>query len=120
MKGAAMAYNPLHKLQDNIEAIRIALEGTVPSEHELAALRKYTGFGGIKAILFPAGSIDEWLRLGATKDDLRLYEGIQQLHQLLRSRFDEPEYKAITSSLRNSVLTAFYTPTVIPDTIYEL
>jgi 23S rRNA A2030 N6-methylase RlmJ len=45
-------------LRDNISAIRGALEykeGTTVSKAGAAILRKYSGFGGIKAVLFPAG-----------------------------------------------------------------
>lgn len=115
-----MAYNPLHKLQDNIEAIRIALDNKVPVETELAALQRYSGFGGIKGILYHRGSVDERTWLEATKEDLRLYQHIQQLHELLRSKLDESGYKEAANSLKNSVLTAFYTPRIIPDTIYSL
>ncbi len=64
-----MAYNPLYKLQDNITAIRIALDGGKPGSDELASLEKYSGFGGIKAILYPHGSADEWYNLGAASAD---------------------------------------------------
>jgi hypothetical protein len=58
-----MAYNPFHKLRENIVAIRIALafrESDKLHEVDAAALRKYTGFGGLKAVLYPAGEIAEW------------------------------------------------------------
>jgi N12 class adenine-specific DNA methylase len=115
-----MAYNSLHKLTDNISAIRIALEDKVPSVAELELLQRYSGFGGIKAILYPHGTKETWKELGASKEDLRLYTGIQELHELLKSKFDDSEYKTVVNSLRNSVLTAFYTPTVVPQTLYSV
>ncbi|MEO7982564.1 MAG: helicase-related protein [Bacteroidota bacterium] len=115
-----MAYNPLHKLNDNIAAIRIALESKAPSQDEMQSLQCYSGFGGIKAILYPHGPKAEWKELGATKEDLRLYDGIQELHELLKEKFDEPDYKIVVNSLRNSVLTAFYTPPVLPQTLYKV
>ena len=115
-----MAYNPLHKLNDNIAAIRIALKEKIPSGQEAELLQRYSGFGGIKAILYPHGSKEEWSKLGATKEDLRLYEDIQQLHEMLQKKFSDAEYKQIIHSLKNSVLTAFYTPAVVPQTLYEV
>ena len=115
-----MAYNPLHKLNDNIAAIRLALEDKVPSQDELVQLQRYSGFGGIKAILYPHGPKEAWKELGATKEDLRLFNGIQELHELLKSIFDESEYKIVVNSLRNSVLTAFYTPAVVPKTLFKV
>src|SRR5258706_7521797 len=114
MNTLSMAYNPLNKLNDNIAAIRISLEGKTPSQDELVLLQRYSGFGGIKAILYPpnGGPKEEWQKLGATKEDLRLYNGITELHELLKSNFDGSEYKSVINSLRNSVLTAFYTPAV--------
>jgi len=57
-----MSFNPFHQLRDNIEAIRIALvykPGDVLSADGTAALRKYAGFGSIKAVLYPAGEKQE-------------------------------------------------------------
>lgn len=115
-----MAYNALHKLNDNIVAIRIALDGHAPSAMELVQLQRYSGFGGIKAILYPQGSKEEWIKQGATKEDLRLYKSIQELHELLKSTFSDTEYKQIIQSLKNSVLTAFYTPAVVPQVLYKV
>jgi hypothetical protein len=81
-----MAYNPLHKLQDNIAAIRIALDhvpGNLLAADAIAALMKYAGFGGIKAILYETGTIEEWIGSGASKEDLKLYDQVQELHALL-------------------------------------
>ena len=115
-----MAYNPLHKLENNIAAVRIALDHTIPSSQQLELLKQYSGFGGIKAILYPYGSREEWNKLGATREDTRLYDRVQELHKLLQSKFSEENYKTIISSLKNSVLTAFYTPPVIPQTLYQV
>jgi N12 class adenine-specific DNA methylase len=115
-----MAYNPLHKLSDNIAAIRIALEGKIPSEQEVELLKRFSGFGGIKAILYPYGRIEEWTKLNATKNDLRLYKNVQELHSLLKEKFTEAEYKQIIQSVKNSVLTAFYTPAIVPKALYEV
>ncbi len=54
-----MGYNSGQKLKDNIEAIRIAIEwkqeqSLLPEQVE--ALKKYAGFGGLKAVLY-------WFRL---------------------------------------------------------
>jgi len=58
----SMGYNSQHKLEDNIEAIRIALqwkEGQALSVSKVEALKKYVGFGGIKAVLYPNDKIEE-------------------------------------------------------------
>lgn len=118
-----MAYNLSNKLKDNIAAIRIALaykQGDVLSDAEQSALSKYAGFGGIKAILYPDGPKEQWIELGAKDNDLRLYNDIISLHQLLKESFSAQEYKEVISSLKESVLTAFYTPDVIPKTLYKV
>jgi N12 class adenine-specific DNA methylase len=118
-----MAYRIQQKFQDNIDAIRVALEwerSQSLSEKGLQALKLYSGFGGLKAILFPDSSIDEWIKLNASKEDLKLFPQVVELHQLLKAHFNEKQYKGIVSSLKNSVLTAFYTPEVIPDVIYKV
>ncbi|RZM27618.1 MAG: DNA methylase [Pedobacter sp.] len=117
-----MAYNVLQKLNDNISAIRIALhyqKGNPLSADDTARLRKYSGFGGIKAILYPNGGQEEWQANGATKEDLKLHGDMMQLHELLKANYPDNQYKEIIGSLRNSVLTAFYTPEIVPQTFYE-
>ena len=114
-----MAYNISEKLQDNIRAIRIALshqDGKELSPDEVSNLKKFSGFGGIKAILYPYGTQEEWSANGATKEDLKHHAGIMELHDLLKENYSETQYRNIISSLRNSVLTAFYTPQVVPET----
>lgn len=116
-----MAYNQLQKLNDNIEALRIALardKAKSLDASEVEALKKYSGFGGIKAILYPNAAKEEWIKLNATDEDLRLYAKIIELHELLQSNLSQQEYKEAIGSIKNSVLTAFYTPQVVPQTLY--
>lgn len=117
-----MAYNQLQKLNDNIAAIRIALswdKDKALDEAEIAALQKYAGFGGIKSILFPNADKEEWVKLHATNEDLRLYPKMMELHKLLQEHLSEQQYKETIQSIKNSVLTAFYTPPVVPQTLYN-
>ena len=80
-----------------------------PPPEEQAVLRAYSGFGGIKAVLNPASSLADVARW--TKSDRELFPLVSQLHNIIRSHSkDEAEYKRYFSSLKNSVLTAFYTP----------
>ena len=57
-----MSYNRLQVMRDNIEAIRLALSlgakgrGAQTAE-EIAVLRKYAGFGGLKCILNDANEL---------------------------------------------------------------
>ena len=108
-----MAYNKKAHLKDNIEAIKLAFalerEGRTATPEEQAVLRAYSGFGGIKAVLNPASSLADVARW--TKSDRELFSLVSQLHSVIRSHSkDEAEYKRYFSSLKNSVLTAFYTP----------
>lgn len=118
-----MAFNPLQQLRANIEAIRIALAwqpGETLSPEAVSALRRYAGFGGLKAVMFPAGEKKEWERRNASKADLQLYPSMMELHELLRTRLDEPQYREAVQSLHESVLTAYYTPPVVPQTLYAV
>lgn len=108
-----MAYNKKAHLKDNIEAIKLAFalerEGRTATPEEQAVLRAYSGFGGIKAVLNPASSLADVARW--RKSDRELFPLVSQLHSVIRSHSkDEAEYKRYFSSLKNSVLTAFYTP----------
>ena len=113
-----MAYNKHQKLNDNIEAIRIALEverdGRSTTAEELAVLRKYSGFGGLKFILNPVYDInlqdDSVWKSGDRpflNDTIRLHELLQQFSK------NDKEYQAYVDSLKRSVTTAFYTPDAV-------
>ncbi|MCX2680985.1 helicase-related protein [Galbibacter sp. EGI 63066] len=118
-----MAYNPSHKLKGNIRAIRIALDfqkGKPVSEKDAETLKTYAGFGGIKAILNPVGSKEEWTAQKVSKEDLRLHGEIMALHGLLQQHYPDREYAEVVSSLKNSVLTSFYTPGIVPRVLYEI
>ena len=117
-----MAYNIQQTLKGNIEAITVALEwqqGRQVDANDLARLKAFAGFGGIKVILFPYGKTEDWSASGATKADLALYPDMMQLHDILRANYPGTEYEEVIGSLRNSVLTAFYTPEIVPKTLYK-
>ncbi|WP_423147801.1 helicase-related protein [Rubrolithibacter danxiaensis] len=118
-----MAYNLLQKLNDNIAAIRIALEwekDKALSPQQVDTLKNYSGFGGIKAVLYPTAEKEEWVKLSAADNDLRLHPKIIELHNLLKQHFNEKQYKEIVASIKTSVLTAFYTPAIVPQTLYQV
>jgi N12 class adenine-specific DNA methylase len=111
-----MAYNRKQHLRDNIEAIRLSFalerEGRRATGEEKAVLEKYAGFGGIKAVLNPIERAED-LALWP-ESDAGLFPLLRELHDTLRENTrDESEYKRYVSSLKNSILTAFYTPPLI-------
>ena len=115
-----MAFNRKQRLRDNIEAIRTAFlldrEGRTPTETERNILRRYCGFGGLKCILNPAKELTDAVHWA--KSDLELFAPTAELHRLIRENSrDETEYKRYVDSLKGSVLTAFYTPKEITDTL---
>ena len=118
-----MAFNRKQKLRDNIEAIRTAFtldrEGRTPTARERALLERYCGFGGLKCILNPARELTDAVHWA--KSDLELFAPTVELHRLIRENSrDEAEYRRYVDSLKASVLTAFYTPQTITDTIAEV
>ncbi len=121
--GGEMAYNIADKLKGNIRAIRSALTHRrhVLLDHPAqSALSLYSGFGGIKAVLLGSGSRQDWSARGASEADFKLYDQIITLYNLLQDNFSEQEYDQIVSSLKSSTLTAFYTPEVVPDTLFTV
>ncbi|MGN6214477.1 helicase-related protein [Parafilimonas sp.] len=118
-----MAYNVSQKLHDNLQATRIAIDyqnGRPLTAEDVANLKKYAGFGGIKTVLYPYGPPERWQAEGATKEDMKHHKEIMQLHDLLTENYGFLPYKEIIGSLRNSVLTAFFTPEVVPKTLYSV
>ena len=118
-----MAFNRKQKLRDNIEAVRTAFtldrERRTPTERERALLERYCGFGGLKCILNPARELVDAVHWA--KSDLELFAPTVELHRIIRENSrDKTEYKRYMDSLKASVLTAFYTPQAITDTIVDV
>ena len=118
-----MAFNRKQKLRDNIEAVRTAFtldrERRTPTERERALLERYCGFGGLKCILNPAKELADAVHWA--KSDLELFAPTVELYRIIRENSrDETEYKRYVDSLKASVLTAFYTPQAITDTIVDV
>ena len=117
-----MAFNRKQRLRDNIEAIRTAFildrERRTATAEEQAILRKYCGFGGLKCILNPAKELTDAVHWA--KSDLELFAPTVELHRLVRENSkDDTEYKRYVDAMKQSVLTAFYTPPEITGTIAE-
>ena len=118
-----MAFNRKQRLRDNIEAIRTAFvldkEQRTATTEEQAILRKYCGFGGLKCILNPARELTDAVHWA--KSDLELFAPTVELHRLIRENSrNDLGYKRFVDSLKASVLTAFYTPKEITDTIADV
>ena len=115
-----MAFNRKARLQANIDAIRTAFavwkEVRVPTEAEREAISRYCGFGGLKCVLNPVENRAVW-----PKNDLPLYDLTAELHRVIRENAeDETDYKRYVASMKQSVLTAFYTPKEIPEAIWSV
>ncbi|MDR0619707.1 MAG: SAM-dependent methyltransferase [Bacteroidales bacterium] len=105
-----------HFLQ-NLAAIERVLspQHTVMPE-AIEILKKYTGFGALKCVLLPAETEED--KRHWSKSELELFPLVQELHRIVRNNTgNEQEYKEHINSIKNSVLTAFYTPTEIVKTV---
>jgi N12 class adenine-specific DNA methylase len=117
-----MSFRPAEQLTANINALKIALRtdgNDYLTPKEIEELKKYGGFGGIKAILYPNSPITDWEKLGATSEDLKLYPSMMEFYQLLEENLSASAYQEAISSAKNSVLTAFFTPEFLPELIYN-
>jgi hypothetical protein len=117
-----MSYNKKAHLQTNIEAIKMAFvldrERRKATDEERAVLQQYSGFGGIKCVLNPAQN--ELDKAYWTKSEMDMFPMVADLHRVIRENSkDEQEYKRYYGSLKNSVLTAFYTPPEIIKTLSD-
>lgn len=118
-----MSYNRLQVMRDNIEAIRLVLSLGVKGRgaqtaEEIAVLRKYAGFGGLKCILNDANELADAAKW--SKSDIELFAPTVELRRLIHdySR-DDKEFNRYMESLKASTLTAFYTDNRIVDAISD-
>ena len=118
-----MAYNRKQRLNDNIKAIETAFildrEQRTPTARERLLLERYCGFGGLKCILNPARELADAVLWA--KSDLELFAPTVELHRFIRENSkNESEYKQLMDSLKQSVLTAFYTPSAVTEALTDV
>ena len=110
-------------MRDNIEAIRMVFSLGVKgrgaqSAEEIAVLRKYAGFGGLKCILNDANELADAAKW--SKSDIELFAPTVELRRLIHDYSkDDKEFAGYMDSLKASVLTAFYTPAPVIDAISD-
>ena len=110
-------------MRDNIEAIRLALrlgveKRSAQTAEEIAVLRKYAGFGGLKCILNDANELADAAKW--SKSDIELFAPTVELRRLIHDySHDDKEFNRYMESLKASTLTAFYTDNHIVDAISD-
>ncbi len=118
-----MSFNRLQTMRDNIEAIRLVLSlgvagRTAQTAEEIAVLRKYAGFGGLKCILNDANELADAAKW--SKSDIELFAPTVELRRLIHDySHDDKEFNRYMESLKASTLTAFYTDNRIVDAISD-
>ncbi len=118
-----MGFSKKEHLQDNIAAIQTALTleklKRQANEEELRLLKKYVGFGGLKCVLYPANSLDDITHW--SNSELNLFPLVGELHRILRENTSSQKiYKNYLDSIKNSVLTAFYTPHTLVEALGQV
>ncbi len=110
-------------MRDNIKAIRMAFSLGVKGRgaqtaEEIAVLRKYAGFGGLKCILNDANELADAAKW--SKSDIELFAPTVELRRLIHDySHDDMEFNRYMESLKASTLTAFYTDNRIVDAISD-
>jgi N12 class adenine-specific DNA methylase len=117
-----MSFNKEKHLRANIEVIKLAFqlekESRSPTYNEQEALKQYSGFGALKCILNPAENLYDIVHW--PNSEVGLFPLVTELHDVLKSNSQsEQQYKQYVSSLKNSILTAFYTPPEVVQVLAE-
>ncbi len=125
-----MAYNKKQHYRDNITAIHVAFQmdkngvppkGTGAYDFCMEALGKYSGFGGLKCVLNDSLDPARWTQYERDLTPLQeeLFGVLRENSVDEKGEFDQKQYDAYLGSIRNSVLTAFYTPHEVIDALSE-
>ncbi len=100
-----MSYHKKQALQDNLEGLKLAYqileEKRVATLSEKEILLKFKGWGGLKELLLPSDDLSAW-----SMESLKVKPQIQALHEMLSTKKD---YEKTIESIKNSILTSFYT-----------
>ncbi|MEY4539840.1 MAG: hypothetical protein RLZZ306_1597, partial [Bacteroidota bacterium] len=101
-----MSYHKKQALQDNLEGLKLAYqileEKRIANLVEKEILLKFKGWGGLKELLLPLDDLSAW-----SFESLKVKPLIEELHAFLASGVD---YEKTVESIKNSILTSFYTP----------
>ena len=117
-----MSFNKEHHLRANIEVIKLCFqlekENRSPTSEETKALKLYSGFGALKCILNPVANLSDIAHW--PNSEVELFPLVAELHGLLKENSSsEQQYKQYLGSLKNSILTAFYTPPEVVQVLAE-
>lgn len=118
-----MSYNKKAHLRANIDAIKTVFilerEQRTVTDYEQDVLMQYSGFGGLKCVLNPVNSLADTAHWA--KSELELFPMVAELHQVIKENTNsDQEYKQYFNSIKNSVLSAFYTPPLVVQTIADV
>jgi predicted RNA methylase len=83
-----------------------------PSKEVMEKLQ-FNGFGGLKELLLPIDNQSSW-----TAEDLRYEKEVLEFHGLLKAHFGD-QYNSAITSLKNSTLSSYYTPSFIIEPMVE-
>ncbi len=117
-----MSFNKEKHLSANIEAIKLCFqlekEKRSPTQDEIKALKQYAGFGALKCILNPVETLSDIAHW--PNSEAELFPLVAELHDTLKKNSkSEQQYKQYLGSLKNSILTAFYTPPELVQVLAE-
>ena len=117
-----MSFNKEKHLRANIEAIKLVFrlekENRRPTNKEQETLKQYAGFGALKCILNPVETLSDIAHW--PNSEVELFPLVAELHDTLKKNSkSEQQYKQYLGSLKNSILTAFYTPPEVVQVLAE-
>ncbi len=115
-----MAYNKKQTLIANTKAIqtlfRLEEEHRSPTETEREILSQYNGFGGLKCVLNPTDTLADRNRW--KESELELFPLVVNLKSIIReASSSDTQAKMLWNSIKQSVLTSFYTDQRITDAV---
>lgn len=105
-------------LRRNFEAIKLAHqiinENVIPTDSELAVLNKFSGWGGVKSVLYPI--TEDWSNLrNISQDDLAMEKEVKEFYHYIKDNIqknsENPKKQNIWLAIQEATRTSFYTPT---------
>jgi N12 class adenine-specific DNA methylase len=117
-----MSFNKEKHIKANIEAIKLCFrlekENRSPTLEETKALKQYAGFGALKCILNPVKELSDIAHW--PNSEVELFPLVAELHNILKNNSkSEQQYKQYLGSLKNSIMSAFYTPPEVVQVLAE-
>lgn len=109
-------------LRKNFQAIKLAYEilteNILPTDMDIAVLNLFSGWGGVKSVLYPIEE-EDWRNLkNISQEDLSMEDDVKSFYRYIQDNIQKNKKQDIWLSIQEATRTSFYTPVEAIDELF--